>query len=433
MGRIYQVIFCLVGLANFALVLFDATYLWKLPYTRLTARDLYLAHAPDLVRRYDPVKGIDAHRFTTAYLAQADHAFELSQAGNYKDAEKVYADLAAMSREVIDQRPGFSHFSIAEKDGTLQVIKNAMRGHFGIESAKDSFARYWSRENLALDRIAAEKGFFDREIRPLMAQNYFRWIDEDGEMRDYFYRIDLWFVAFFLVDFLARWVIAIRLGRHRKWYMFPVRHGVEIFNLVPPHHAVWMRLLRAIPLYLRMKKAGMIPGEGIMPEILHDNAALIAEEISGLVLVNILDQLAVMVRDANPSGIVQSEVAQVTKDLLDSQLDRIADTVVPDVEPQITGLVIHSVYQAMGPYLRTPLGPAIRLGMYAVEAAIKDGLRSALVSQDGREQMKGILRKFLSEGTTELTASENLAVIQNQSSILLDRIKHEVLRSLDEG
>jgi hypothetical protein len=71
--------------------------------------------------------------------------------------------------------------------------------------------------------------------------------------------------------------------------------------------------------------------------------------------------------------------------------------------------------------------------MYAVEAAIKDGLRSALVSQDGREQMKGILRKFLSEGTTELTASENLAVIQNQSSILLDRIKHEVLRSLDEG
>ncbi len=332
---------------------------------------------------------------------------------------------------MIDQKPGFSHFSIAEKDGTLQVIKNNMRKHFGMESAKDAFARFWSKDNLTLERIATEQLFFDRQVGRLMKRNYFRWIDEDGEMRDYFYQIDVWFVAFFLLDFLVRWALAIRHKRHRKWYMFPVRHAVEIVNLIPPHHAAWLRLLRAVPLYLRMKKAGLIPGEGIMPEIIHDNAALISEEISGLVLVNILDQLAQMAENTRLQDVSENESLKATRDLLESQLDRVVDTVLPDVEPQITGMVIHSTYQAMGPYLRTPLGPAIRLAMYAVEAAIKDGLRSALSSEDGREQMKGILRKFVSEGTKELAAPENIAVIQKQTALLLGRIRLEVEGSLD--
>lgn len=428
--RIYQILFCLIGLVNFGLVLFDATYLWKLPYTRLTARDLYLEHFPDLVKRYDPVKGIDSHRFTAKYMASADQAFDLAAAGNYKEADKVFAELIEMSKEVIDQRPGFSHFSIAEKDGTLQVIKNKIREHYGIESAKDSFARFWSRENLTPERVASERVFYNKEIKPLLAQNYFRWIDEDGEMRDYFFRIDIWFVAFFWLDFLVRWGYAILRRKHRKWYLFPVRHATEIVNLIPPHHAVWMRLLRIIPLYLRMKKAGLLPGEGIMPEIIHDNAALIAEEISGLVLVNILDQVAVMVRTADASGIMEKDGARMTQDMLNAQLDRIADRVIPDLEPQITTLVIHSVYQAMGTYLRTPLAPVLKLVLVAVETAIKDGLRAALSNDEGREQMKEILRGFMAEGVREIASPENVRLLQEQSATLLQNLRDEIQRSM---
>lgn len=427
--RIYQILFCLIGLVNFAFVLFDATYLWKLPYTRLTARDVYLERFPDLVRRYDPVKGIDAHRFTAKYMASADQAFDLAQAGS-KDAEKVFAELIDMSKEVIDQRPGFSHFSIAEKDGTLQVIKNRMREHYGLDSAKDSFARFWSKDNLTPERIAAERAFYNKEIKPLLAQNYFRWIDEDGEMRDYFFRIDIWFVAFFWLDFLVRWIFAIVRGKQKKWYLFPIRHATEIVNLIPPQHAAWMRLLRIVPLYLRMKKAGILPGEGIVPGIIHDNAALIAEEISGLVLVNILDQVAVIVKTADASGIMEKEGARMTQDMLGAQLDRIADRVIPDIEPQITTLVIHSVYQAMGTYLRTPLAPVLKLVLVAVETAIKDGLKAALSNDEGREQMKEILRAFMAEGVREISSPENVKLMQKQSALLLENLRDEIQRSM---
>lgn len=428
--RIYQILFCLIGLVNFGLVLFDATYLWKLPYTRMTARDVYLKHFPEIVKKYDPVKGIEPHRFTTKYLASADQAFDLAAAGNAKEAEKVFAELIEMSREVIDQRPGFSHFSIAEKDGTLQVIKNNIRERYGIESAKDSFARFWSKDNLTPDRVQAEREFFNKQIRPFMEQNYFRWIDEDGEMRDYFYRIDIWFVAFFWIDFLSRWGFAIVRKKHRKWYLFPVRHATEIVNLIPPHHAVWMRLLRVVPLYFRMKKAGLLPGEGILPEIIHDNAALIAEEISGLVLVNILDQVSVIVRNADTSGLLEKDGARMTQEMLNSQLDRIADRVIPDIEPQITTLVIHSVYQAMGTYLRTPLAPVLKLVLVAVETAIKDGLRAALSNDEGREQMKEILRAFMAEGVREVASPDNLKLMQEQSAVLLESLREEIRRSM---
>ncbi|MBL8018312.1 MAG: hypothetical protein JNM27_01485 [Leptospirales bacterium] len=433
LNRVYQILFCLVGLVNFGFVIFDAAYLWKLPYMRVTTRDILLERAPNLVQMYDPVKGIEAHRFTSSYLEQADKAFATAFGANPRDAEKIYAELINMSKEMIDQKPGFSHFSIAEKDGTLQVIKNRMRKHYGNDSAKDAFTRFWTTANLTGPMAAEEKAFFDREIRPLMSQNYFRWIDEDGEMKDYFFKIDMWFVLFFWVDFLARWILAIARKQHRKWYLFPVRHCTEIFNLIPPHHAVWLRLLRAIPLYFRMKQARLIPGQSILPELLHDNAALIAEEISGMVLVNILDQMAVIVEKTDTDGLGQSEVVQVTRELLDTQIDRITDTVLPDVEPQITTLAVHSVYAAMGTYLRTPLAPILKMVLYAAEASIKDGLKSALTSEEGREEMKAILKKFLSEGITELTTKENLASVQKQSALLLDRLKHEILRGMHES
>jgi hypothetical protein len=179
-----------------------------------------------------------------------------------------------------------------------------------------------------------------------------------------------------------------------------------------------------------MKKAGLLPGEGIMPEIIHDNAALIAEEISGLVLVNILDQVAVMVRTADASGIMEKDGARMTQDMLNAQLDRIADRVIPDLEPQITTLIIHSVYQAMGTYLRTPLAPVLKLVLVAVETAIKDGLRAALSNDEGREQMKEILRGFMAEGVREIASPENVRLLQEQSATLLQNLRDEIQRSM---
>ena len=66
-ATVYEVLFALVAFSNLCLVVFDASYLWKIPYARMTFRDVYLDYAPELVKRYDPVKGIESHRFVDSY------------------------------------------------------------------------------------------------------------------------------------------------------------------------------------------------------------------------------------------------------------------------------------------------------------------------------------------------------------------------------
>lgn len=64
---VYEILFALVAFSNLCLVVFDASYLWKIPYVRMTFRDVYLDHAPKLVEKYDDYKGIEPHRFTVGY------------------------------------------------------------------------------------------------------------------------------------------------------------------------------------------------------------------------------------------------------------------------------------------------------------------------------------------------------------------------------
>jgi len=440
--KIYEIVFILVALTNFILVLFDALYLYKIPYYHGTLRDVLLHYYPekfkkhfDPIKLWDPIKGIEPHRFTTSYLENYEKlkdlyknlvgANPLERIEIEKEIEKQLKLLIEQSEEMIDKRSVDSHFYLAKKDGILEKIKNIIRKHKPNpnNSAKQSFREFFSKENLKDDNWKREFEFFDKEIIPLMKENYFRWIGEDGELQDYFYKIDRWFVLFFILDFLGRWFINRK--RYKKWYLFPIHHYYEIFNLYPPHHSAIFRLLRIIPLYIRLKENRFIPDDGIMPEIIHENAKIIADEISGLVLVNIIEQTRNRLKEQGKIDL-EPQTIDALEVILKKQMELFCNKVMPELEPMITEMVHFSINRAAEPFLLSPIGPLVRIILYNIHATVKEGLEAAFNSPEGLERLNKILASSVEQILQNVTKSENQEVILKDLIKFLEILQEDI-------
>ncbi|GIX40818.1 MAG: hypothetical protein KatS3mg129_0551 [Leptospiraceae bacterium] len=442
--KIYEVLFILIALTNFIIVLFDALYLYKLPYYHCTLRDVLLHHYPENFKKYfdpikvwDPIKGIEPHRFTVSYLEnyqKLKQSYEkligtspVERIQIKKEIDKQLQILIELSEDMIDRRSVDSHFYLANKDGVLEKIKNIMRQYKPNpeNSAKQAFRDFFSIENLNPDNDKWQKefAFFDREIIPLMKENYFRWIGEDGEPKDNFYKIDRWFVLFFILDFLGRWFANRK--RYKKWYLFPIHHFYEIFNLYPPHHSAVFRLLRIIPLYIRLKENRFIPDDGIMPEIIHENAKIIADEISGLVLVNIIEQTKNRLKEQGKLDL-EPQTIDALETILKKQMDIFSNKIMPELEPMITEMVHYSINRAAEPFLLSPIGPLVRIILYNIHATVREGLEAAFNSPEGLERLNKILHSSVEKILENMTASENQEMLIKDITNFLEILKEDI-------
>ena len=165
----------LIALINLILVLFNFSY--------LPLRDIYLSNAPLLVRIYDPIKGIEPHPNTEAYLKTSDRLQEqIPRTGLTTETAKLLASLREQSIFLIEENP----FLAADKSGTFAKLKHRMEYRLQTRSAKEAFNRFWSFEYLSNTDTANELAFFDDKIAPLLKVNYYRRIDANGMNIDRF-------------------------------------------------------------------------------------------------------------------------------------------------------------------------------------------------------------------------------------------------------
>lgn len=219
----------LLAVVNLLLVIFNLTYVplrdfWltgrvsvgdiRSAYFELEGITIELIPHPvsQLITQYDTLKGIVPDRDTEEYLILVEQ-LQQELAENNKDltspeVSRLLRDLRWRSAEIIDNNP----FAEANKTGTLERIKNEMREHLpnSANSAKQAFRQFWSVENLQ-DNLEEELDFFDTEIQPLFASNYYRYLSDNGGYVDYFGFIDFPFGVIFGLEFLTRtWFISRR-------------------------------------------------------------------------------------------------------------------------------------------------------------------------------------------------------------------------------
>lgn len=168
-----------LAVLNLVLVGFDLTY--------LNARSLYLQFIPGLVQVYDPIKGIHAHPETQRYLEQvSDLKAQVAQTGlDNPEAKAALAELRQSSQALIQNDPFIGD------NATVETIQQNLKTRTGAESVFGAFDRFWSLEHLTAETWPTELEFWNQQIQPLLAANYYRQVNQFGYPIDYFWLIDL--------------------------------------------------------------------------------------------------------------------------------------------------------------------------------------------------------------------------------------------------
>ncbi|MGL5195487.1 MAG: hypothetical protein ACRC8Y_18045, partial [Chroococcales cyanobacterium] len=288
----------ILAVINLVLVGFDSSY--------ITLRDIYFQEIPPLVVAYDPIKGIEPHPETEKYLETVNQlTLELQQNQGYLETPQVENLLESLRHEsegLLNENP----FMAAGKFGTFGKIQRRMRHHIGTEYASDAFQTFWTSDYLNHQDLNREINFFQTQITPLIASNYFRNVDEIGQVIDDFWRIDIFFMCFFGLEFLLRTFFMHRRISGLRWIDAMLRRWYDVLLFLP-----FWRGLRVIPVAVRLQQSQLVNFDRILVQMTHEPAAKLADRLSRFVMVRFINQAQDSIREGtaaqsllNPPGAI---------------------------------------------------------------------------------------------------------------------------------
>ena len=462
----FERVMAILALVNLLLVLFDLSYIplrdfWlqgKIKVLGFTLGPIQVPGfalkipLPPITKWYDPIKGIEPYRDTQQYLQRVDELERrIRERGRQglrsPEVELILQDLRRRSTEIVDTNP----FQVANKTGALEKIKNRMREHvFNSKdaSAKDSFRKFWSQDYLATNDLEQELGFFKGEIRPLFETNYYRPIGENGEFENRFGLIDFPFFVLFGLEFLARtWVISRRRIRV-SWLDAMLWRWYDLFLLLP-----FWRGLRIIPVTIRLNQAEILDLEHIQRQITQGVVASIAEDLTEVVVVRVINQIQSSIRGGDLAKWLSQREVRPYIDL--NNTDEVAALttlimqltvyqVLPKIRPDIEALLQHNLDKVLN---QSPAYQGLQqvpgLGQIQhdlTERLVKeicqvvyDGLNSAMEEDPVGDQLFKRLIEHLSEALgSEIQGKQTLQKIQSLLTDLLEEIKINYVERLSE-
>ncbi|MGC6482171.1 MAG: hypothetical protein ACON4T_01175 [Synechococcus sp.] len=421
----------LIAAANLVWVLFDVTYvplrsfwlqrtLYPLPSATV---EIPLPWLPDLTPIYDPVKGIEAHRDTTAYIAHFRDLEQLADAQgiNSPAAQQRRLEMVVLSSQLIDDNP----FVSSGNAGTLEKLKNRLRARAGRESAKQAAAYLLSDSYLNSHDWEQERDFWNRQILPLAAINSWRGIDESGLPIDNAWRIDIPFQILFLLDILLR---AFRLKQRYPgihWRDALLRRWIDLPLVLP-----FWRVLRVIPVTERLSKAQLIQLEPLRTAVSRAVVAVLALELFEVLTVRIIDAMQGLVRSPRlPQRIRKLRSHQSIDDNGERELAELLRLWIP--------LLLTQVGPGMRPQLVALFGHALQRSLN--EVMVPAPLRELAPLQRAETELSRQLAGTMVDTLLGLsrTAGDRLGkrdvTMEDLSIDVLDRFWDELAHTLEQG
>ncbi len=426
--------FALLALLNFGLVLFDLSY--------IPGRNWYFRYLHPITKIYDPIKGIEPHRETSQYLTTVDHLKKQAQVQGWQSASvgATLRDLGDQSAKMIETNP----FQLAGKTGALEKLKNRMRDHMRQESARGAYRAFWNGENLQRTGAEQELAYFDRQIRPLLAINYFRETGEDGDFVDNFWWIDLGFVTIFSGELGWRLLKLRRYSPGITWREAILRRWYDLLLLAP-----WLRPLRIVPVTIHLHQAALINLSWWQH---HLNKLLIggvADEITQVVVTQVLNQAQGSIKDGLVSKLVTDRLQRSYVDLNSvNEVEAIAQIilevaiyrVLPKIQPDLESIADHLLQKALtdSPAFQGLRGipgfaaapqqltaPLVR----QVSDALYIGLTKALNDSDNGKLARRLAENLMDALGTELKKGQTMTKLESLIADLLEEIKFSYVHS----
>ena len=454
----------LVATLNLLLVCFDLSYVplrdfWLQGHIRLgeimvgfidydgIRFDIIPTPVSHYITQYDLLKGIVPNRDTEPYLHKVAELKTKLKTNPIDSPEivSILAELSELSGEMIATNP----FAEAGKSGTLEQLKNRMREHLPnpANSSKKAFRQFWT-VNYLQQQTEAKLDFFTTEIQPLIARNYYRHISENGNYVDNFGFIDFPFALFFALEFLSRtWYIS-QTRTNISWRDAMLWRWYDLFFFIP----LW-RWLRVIPVTIRLSEAELINLRPIKRQLSQGLVAGIAEDVTEVVIIRIINQLQNSFRQGDMRKILAQTTANPYIDL--NNTNEIAEIVkliaqlmvyqvLPTIRPETEALIEYSIEKALKqtpayqgikflPGSESTIDTLVTQLVTQTYQAFNDVLRAALEEDEKFEQLLDSLVTNLSESfSTELKAQESIHKIESLLIDLLEEIKVNYVERLSQ-
>jgi hypothetical protein len=434
----------IIALINLMLVTFDVSY--------IRFRDLYLKVVPEFTIWYgETFKGIEPERTTTQYLETVALLEEqVAQTGlDSIQARAILSQLQQQSISIIDENP----FEIADKSGTLELIKNKMRDRLDTDSAKNAFVDFWSEPYLSANGWSQEIEFFNDEIKPRFETNYFRGIAIDGGPTDLFWTIDGWFILLFAIELLARSFYLSRLYKNLTLLDAILWRWYDLLLIIPfsALRVPLLGLLRIFPVAIRLNQSQLVDLEPLQNRINRFFISQVAVELTEVVVVRIIDQMQNLIQEGNITEWLLStgtgrryiDINGVNElQVMSQQLTNLlVNEVVPQLKPEIDALLQHSVVQVLDQapaYKNFRQIPGIgglpdQIAHQIVGQVSKnayDVVRAALRDEKGAQLTQNLVAKLVDTTRTEVQKKGTIDELESLTTALLEEVKLNYVRRL---
>lgn len=112
-----------------------------------------------------------------------------------------------------------------------------------------------------------------------------------AELRPWVIITESWFTSMLILELIARWIIAIVIKQHQRWFFFPFIHWYEILAIIPQLR--FLRLLRATVIAYQLHEHGY----QIFPKSWYKQAHfyynLVMEELTSRIVLTVLNGIKI--------------------------------------------------------------------------------------------------------------------------------------------
>jgi hypothetical protein len=290
--------------------------------------------------------------------------------------------------------------------------------------------------------------FFYREIRPLIETNYFRAWGENNQPIDNFPLIDFPFFVIFLSDFLIRTRLISFRYSEVSWFDAMLWRWYDAFLFIPV-----FRWLRIIPLVIHLDQAELIDLKKIRSQAVQGFVAIIAQEMTEILVIRIIDQIQDLIRQGKLSEILskqgqkayldineKNEIVEITR--IVSQV--ILEKVLPQIQPDVEKFLIYNIEQILSqstPYQQLQVLPGVRSLQTQMMNQIIGQLYErtlealqSLLKQDPvfDELLENLVENLRQTTHREMTAKRSFSTIETLLTELMEEVKINYVTQLSQ-
>ncbi|MGB3651382.1 MAG: hypothetical protein WBA41_09250, partial [Rivularia sp. (in: cyanobacteria)] len=280
--------------------------------------------------------------------------------------------------------------------------------------------------------------FFDREIKPQIATNYYRDLNRFGKFVDYFWLIDLPFTLIFALDILIRTYYTSRRIPHLSWWEAVLRRWYDFFLILPA-----ARWLRVVPVTVRLYQANLLNLKPLRKQFNYSFVIGFIEEIAELLGIQVIDRLQESIKTGSVShwlfhpehrSYIQVNHRNEIKAIATRLVNISVNEVLPQVKPDLETLLHHAIistferfpiyqrFQKIPGFNQLPAQLTEQLATYFSQTAY-DSMVKGVEDPIAEQLSDRLLTNFRDALELELQKKNNLKDIESWIVDLLEEIK----------